>query len=97
MTFKLEKLSDLEFNGDHPNKVNEKYTIKRAIINLEASETNNVLFVHDGPNRWFHTSIVQRQSERDGYDLLYTLNSIYKITLPTHETKHETSPSSENS
>jgi hypothetical protein len=38
------------------------------------------LFVNDGPDRWFHTSQVQKQEEHEGYDLLYTLNSVYKVT-----------------
>jgi len=38
------------------------------------------LFVHDGPDRWFHTSNVKRQEEYEEYDLLYTLNSVYKVT-----------------
>jgi hypothetical protein len=38
------------------------------------------LFVNYGDGKWFHTSEVQKQEEHEGYDLIYTLNSVYKVT-----------------
>lgn len=80
ISFDLEKMEDLKFNDEHPNGYNPGYKIKGATINLEVSTANQALFVYDGPDRWFHTSQVQRQEECEGYDLLHTLNSVYKIT-----------------
>jgi hypothetical protein len=79
-SFDLEKMEDLKFDGEHPNGFNPGYKIKGATINLELSIKYQALFVHDGPDRWFHTSTVERQEECEGYDLLYTLNSVYKVT-----------------
>ena len=61
-------------------KLEDTFKIKNAVINLDTSNEYCILFVHDGPDRWFHTSKVQKQEEYEGYDLLYTLNSVYKIT-----------------
>lgn len=80
MSFKLEKIEDTKFEGSHPNGYNTGYRIKDATINLDSSNKFCALFVHDGPDRWFHTSEVQKQEECEGYDLLYTLNSVYKVT-----------------
>jgi hypothetical protein len=80
MSFKLEKMEDTKFNDEHPNGYNKGFRIQNANINLDASNNSCILFVHDGPERWFHTSEVQKQEEHEGYDLLYTLNSIYKVT-----------------
>jgi len=80
ISFKLEKLEDIKFDGNHPNGYNVGFEINGATINLEASKKYCALFVHDGPDRWFHTSEVQKQEEYEGYDLLYTLNSVYKVT-----------------
>jgi len=76
----VEKLKDTKFNGKHPNGYDAGFKIKNAVINLRLSNESCVLFVDDGPDRWFHTSEVQKQEECEGYDLLHTLNSIYKVT-----------------
>lgn len=80
MSFVLEKLEDTKFNGEHPNGYDTGFKIKNATINLRLSNESCVLFVNDGPDRWFHTSEVRKQEECEGYDLLYTLNSVYKVT-----------------
>ena len=76
----VEKLEDTKFNGEHPNGYDSGFKIKNATIDLRLSNESCVLFVHDGPDRWFCTSEVQKQEECEGYDLLHTLNSIYKVT-----------------
>lgn len=79
-SFKLEKIEDTKFDNNHPNGYNPGFKINEAVINLDASNQYCALFVHHGPDRWFHTSEVRKQEECEGYDLLHTLNSIYKVT-----------------
>ena len=76
----VEKLEDTKFKGSHPNGYNTGYIIKNAIIDIGRSNKFCVLFVNYGYSEWFHTSEVQKQEEYEGYDLLYTLNSVYKVT-----------------
>ena len=76
----VEKLEDTKFEGSHPNGYNTGYIIKNAIIDIGRSNKFCVLFVNYGYSEWFHTSEVQKQEEHEGYDLLYTLNSVYKVT-----------------
>ena len=76
----VEKLEDTKFEGSHPNGYNTGYIIKNAIIDIGRSNRFCVLFVNYGYSEWFHTSEVQKQEEHEGYDLLYTLNSVYKVT-----------------
>ena len=80
MSLTIEKLEDTKFEGNHPNGYDTGFKIKNAVINLDTSNEHCILFVHDGPDRWFHTSKVQKQEEYEEYDLLYTLNSVYKVT-----------------
>ena len=80
MSFKLEKIEDTKLEGSHPNGYNTGYIIKNAIIDINRSNKFCVLFVNYGYSEWFHTSEVQKQEECEGYDLLYTLNSVYKVT-----------------
>ena len=80
MSFTLEKVEDTVFTNEHPNGINTGFTIKNAIINLELSKQYNCLFVYEGSDRWFHTSEINSVKECVGYDLIYTKNSIYKIT-----------------
>ena len=93
MSFQLEKIEDIKFNNEHPNGYNTGFKIKNATVNLDLSNQHCCLFVHDGPDRWFHTSEVRKQEEHEGYDLLHTLNSIYKVTpnftaIPGVQEKH---------
>ena len=80
MTFTIEKMEDLKFDGNHPNGFNPGFIVKSAIVNVEESKRLGALYVDDGPDRWFHTSEVLEQESCVGYDLLHTRNSIYKIT-----------------
>jgi len=80
MSFKLEKLEDTEFDDDHPNVINVGFAINEANIDLKLSNKLCALVVYEKPDRLFHTSEIRKQKECKGYDLLYTLNSIYKIT-----------------
>jgi hypothetical protein len=63
------------------------------LMSFNAAKQCALLAVDDGPDRWFHTSEVQKQEECEGYDLLHTLNSIYKVTpnftsIPGVQEKH---------
>ena len=80
MSFKLEKLEDTEFDDDHPNVIDVGFAINEANIDLKLSNKLCALVVYEMPDRLFHTSEIRKQKECKGYDLLYTLNSIYKIT-----------------
>ena len=75
---KLIKVSDTRFSGEHPNGVNEG-RVEEGVINLELSNKLQCFFLLDGPDRYFHTSQVTKIEEHEGYDLLTTLNSIYKV------------------
>lgn len=75
---KLTKLKDNKFFGEHPNQVNEG-RVEEGIINLELSNKHQCFFLLDGPDRFFHTSQVTKIEEHEGYDLLTTLNSTYKV------------------
>jgi hypothetical protein len=76
---KVEKVEDIKFDNQHPNGYNPGFKINGCEINLIASNQYCCLFVNYG-HKWFHTSEVQRQEEFEGYDLLHTLNSVYKVT-----------------
>ena len=75
---KLTKLSDTRFSGEHPNGVNEG-RVEEGVIHLELSNKHQCFFLLDGPDRYFHTSQVTKIEEHEGYDLLTTLNSVYKV------------------
>lgn len=79
ISLKVEKVEDTKFNNDHPNGFNPGFKIDGCGINLETSSRICALFVNYG-GRWFCTSEVQKQEEFEGYDLLHTMNSIYKVT-----------------
>jgi hypothetical protein len=78
-SIKVEKVEDTKFDGDHLNGYNPGFKIDGCLINLTLSNQHCCLFVDYG-DRWFHTSEVRKQEECEGYDLLHTLNSVYKVT-----------------
>jgi len=75
---KLTKIADNKFSGEHPKGVNEG-RVEEGIIHLELSNKLQCFFLLDGPDRYFHTSQVTKIEEHEGYDLLTTLNSVYKV------------------
>jgi len=79
LPIKVEKVEDTQFDGKHPNGYNPGFKIDGCSVNLYLSNQHCCLFVDYG-NLWFHTSEVQKQEEFEGYDLLHTLNSVYKVT-----------------
>lgn len=74
---KVSKLKDLKFENNHPKEINEGYVFV-GIVNIEESNSIQSLFVIDHDS-FFHTSHVQEMEEHEGYDLLRTLNSVYKV------------------
>lgn len=75
---KVTKVQDNKFNGEHPNQINEGY-VRTGTLHLELANKHQCLFILDGPDRYFHTSEVLEIEEHEGYDLLKTVNSIYKV------------------
>jgi hypothetical protein len=75
---KITKLEDKRFFGSHPHEINEGYT-RTGTLHLELSNKHQCLFILDGPDRYFHTSMVVKMEEHEGYDLLTTVNSVYKV------------------
>lgn len=79
VTIRLTKLKDTKFDGKHPNHINEGY-VKEGIINVEKSNEHQCfLMIKDG--RFFNTSQVMEIEGQEGYDLVHTLNSIYKVEV----------------
>jgi len=74
---KVTKLKDIKFENNHPKEINEGFVFI-GDVNIEESNKIQSLFVID-KDRFFHTSHVQEMEEHTGYDLLRTLNSIYKV------------------
>lgn len=75
---KVTKVEDRRFFGEHPNDINVG-RIERGILHLENSNKYQCLFILDGPDRYFHTSQVLEIWEHEGYTLMKTLNSTYKV------------------
>lgn len=76
---KVTKLKDTRFDGKHPNNINEGDT-RTGFVNVHESERLDALILDMGA-KWFHTSAIDKILEEDGYDLIYTLNSVYKIEI----------------
>lgn len=75
---KVTKLEDRRFFGNHPNGV-DVGRVEKGLLHLENSNKYQCLFILDGPDRYFHTSQVLEIEEHEGYSLLKTLNSTYKV------------------
>ena len=93
MRIDLEKVEDTKFNNNHPNGFNKGFKAKDTYVNVSFSKRHNVLFINYGDGKWFYTSEIQKQEEHEGYDLIYTLNSVYKVTpiftaIPGVKEKH---------
>ena len=75
---KVTKIEDRRFNNNHPGGYNVGH-VETGILHLENSNTYQCLFILDGPDRYYHTSQVLEIWEHEGYDLMKTLNSTYKV------------------
>lgn len=75
---KITKIEDRRFGNEHPNGV-EVGRVEKGLLHLENSNKYQCLFLLDGPDRYFHTSQVLEIWEHEGYDLMKTLNSTYKV------------------
>ena len=73
---KLTKITDDVFGGEHPNGINPGYT-REGLVSVTASIVYNCLFLETG----FHTSEVQSIEEHQGYDIIKTQNSTYRVEL----------------
>jgi hypothetical protein len=85
VTIRLTKLKDTKFDGKHPNHINEGYT-KEGMINVEKSNEHQCFLIIKG-DRFFNTSQVVEIEEQEGYDLVHTLNSIYKVEILVADSK----------
>lgn len=74
---RVTKLVDNKFGNQHPANINEGYT-KTGFVNVKESNNIQSLLVI-GEGRFFHTSHVQSLEEHQGFDILTTLNSVYKV------------------
>ena len=72
---RVTKLKDNKFDGNHPNFINEGYKVEGYI---QIGEINDVLYI-DGLGKWLRTSRIKSIEENEGYDLVHTENSTYKI------------------
>ncbi len=72
------KIEDRRFDNKHPNGYKVGH-VERGMLHLENSNKYQCLFILDGPDRYFHTSQVIEVWEHEGYDLMKTLNSTYRV------------------
>ena len=79
VTIKLTKLKDNKFNNNHPNGINEGY-VKEGIINVDKSNEHQCFLIIQG-DRFWNTSHVAAVEEKEGYDIVTTLNSTYKVEI----------------
>lgn len=76
----LVKVTDTKFNNEHPRNINTGYTLT-GLIDINKSNLFGAIFMgYDNDTMEFHTSSVTRIEECYGYDLIHTLNSVYKLT-----------------
>lgn len=76
VSVKITKQSDEVFNGAHPNGINPGY-VNEGVVSVTASIVYGCLFLENG----FHTSEIQSIEEFEGYDIVKTRNSTYKVEL----------------
>ena len=74
---KVTKVEDRRFGNEHPNGYNVGH-VEKGLLHLENSNTYQCLFLLAGLRYW-HTSQVLEIWEHEGYDLVKTLNSTYKV------------------
>ena len=74
---RLSKITDTRFNGTHPTGIDVGY-VKEGRINLEKSNEHQCFLIIEG-DRFFNTSQVLILEEKEGHDLAYTVNSVYKV------------------
>ena len=77
---KVTKMKDNVFDNNHPNEINEGYTAE-GTINVELSEKHKCLFIHPDEETYFHTSEIKKVIENEDFDIIYTVNSIYKVEI----------------
>ena len=75
---KVTKVEDRRFNNEHPGGYNVGH-VEKGLLHLEHSNTYQCLFILDGLDRYWHTSQVLEIWEHEGYDLMKTINSTYRV------------------
>ena len=74
---RLSKRTYTKFDGKHPKDINVGY-VKEGTIHLEKSNEHQCFLIIEG-DRFFNTSQVLVLEEKEGHDLAYTVNSVYKV------------------
>ena len=77
---KVTKIKDNVFDNNHPNKINEGY-VTEGTINVKLSEEHKCLFIHPDEEKYFHTSEIKKVIQNEDFDIIYTVNSIYKVEI----------------
>lgn len=77
LPIRLTKIKDNKFENNHPNGINEGY-VKEGVIDVEKSNEHQCFLIIKN-ERFFNTSQVLEIDEQSGYDLVHTVNSIYKV------------------
>lgn len=77
VNIRLTKLKDNKFNNEHPNGINEGY-VKEGRISVEKSNEHQCFLIVQGLRFW-NTSQVTNIEENEGYDIVTTLNSTYRV------------------
>ena len=90
--FKVTKIEDRRFSNNHPSGYNVGHE-EIGEVHLQNSNTYQCLFLITSPTRYWHTSQVLEIWEHEGYDLMKTVNSTYKVepqivSLPGTEQKY---------
>lgn len=75
---KVTKTEDRRFFNNHPSGYNVGH-VEMGELNLQNSNKYQCLFLVTSPTRYWHTSQVLEIWEHEGYDLVKTLNSTYKV------------------
>ena len=78
MLLKVTKIEDRKFSNEHPNGYNLGH-VEKGELHLENSNKYQCLFLLTGMDRYWHTSQVLEIWEHEGYDLMKTVNSTYRV------------------
>lgn len=92
VVLRVQKVKDLRFEGEHPNAVYEG-SIRTGLALVGLCNHHQSLVISKGQFDLFYTSTVESIEEFEGYDLLITENSIYRVepvwsSLPGVQEKH---------
>lgn len=79
----VSKKRDTQFDGQHPNQINEGYTFSGILSDFQVGSSCRI----QDHYRWFRTSLITAIDEKKGEFTTY--NSVYTIKLRTKKKKNE--------